>query len=42
MIISEITDRKWSMPEWFPERYLTWNRIADAQSGTDVSKDELK
>lgn len=35
MVISEITGRKWSMPEWLPERYLTWNRVIDAQVPAD-------
>lgn len=40
MIISEITDQKWSLPEWLPERYLTWNRVKNVQNRTDVMKDE--
>lgn len=27
MIISELAGRQWAIPEWLPERYLTWNRI---------------
>ena len=27
MIISEITGLKWIIPDWLPERYLTWSRI---------------
>jgi hypothetical protein len=27
MIISEIAGLQWSIPDWLPARYLTWNRI---------------
>jgi hypothetical protein len=27
MIVSEIAGLKWSIPDWLPARYLTWNRI---------------
>ncbi|KZP19709.1 FAD dependent oxidoreductase [Athelia psychrophila] len=26
MIVAELADKQWSMPEWLPSRYLTWNR----------------
>ncbi|KAG2141939.1 FAD dependent oxidoreductase [Suillus clintonianus] len=26
MILAEITNTEWKEPDWFPQRYLTWNR----------------
>ena len=35
MIISEIDGLKWTIPDWLPERYLTWNRDLNKDSGKE-------
>ncbi|ESK91655.1 fad dependent oxidoreductase [Moniliophthora roreri MCA 2997] len=32
MIASEMKGSRWTIPEWLPERYLTWNRGVDGLS----------
>ncbi|OJA15908.1 hypothetical protein AZE42_10094 [Rhizopogon vesiculosus] len=34
MVIAELSDNKWSRPEWLPERFLTWNRIDDLKDSS--------
>jgi len=35
MIISEIGGLKWTIPDWLPERYLTWNRDLNKEPGKE-------
>ncbi|KAF7985817.1 hypothetical protein HWV62_476 [Athelia sp. TMB] len=32
MIVSEISGTEWSLPDWLPEQYLTWNRLVETEN----------
>ncbi|KAF7968733.1 hypothetical protein HWV62_29610 [Athelia sp. TMB] len=32
MIVSDISGTEWSLPDWLPEQYLTWNRLVETEN----------